>query len=170
MNNQRGLRTNLLLYEDIADTEKILTEARQLFGNNTDAIIQKAIHNSESSSTTFKDCLQNEINKKKAAYLIQPGDTFYVTKKAWEEMGTNRSQFVTVKTIKQRNIPISWIERLKFWKWIKKEIAGYLVEFIGKSQETSPIYEVSTAFESLSRACNQAVESMETVCETLKTK
>lgn len=155
MNNQRGLRTNLLLYEDIADTN---------------AIIQKAMHNSESSSATFKDCLQDEINKKKTVYLIQPGDTFYVTKQAWEEMGINRSQFVIIRTIKQRNIPISWFERLKFWKWIKKEIAGYLVEFIGKFQETSPIYEVSTAFESLSRACNQAVESMETVCETLKTK
>ena len=100
--------------------------------------------------------------------LIQTGDTFYVTKQAWEEMGVNRSQFIIVRTIRQRNIPTSLFERLKFWKWIKKEIVGYLVEFVGKSQETSPIYEVSTAFESLSRVCNQAVESMETICEALK--
>ena len=126
------------------------------------------MHDSESTSATFKDCLQNEINKKKAACLIQSGDTFYVTKQAWEEMTVNRSQFIIVKTIKRRNIPNSWFERLKFWKWIKKEIVGYLVEFVGKTQETSSIYEVSTAFESLSKACGQAVESMKTVCEALK--
>lgn len=159
MNNQRGLRSNLLLYEDMADRERILTEAKQLFENDADAIIQKAMHDSESTSATFEDCLQKEINKKKSMYLIQPGDTFYVTKQAWEEMGINCSQFVIIKTIKQRNIPTSWFERLKFWKWIKKEIVGYLVEFVGKAQETSSTYEVSTSFESLSKACNQAVES-----------
>ena len=159
MNNQRGLRANLLLYEDMVDRERILTEAKQLFGNDTDTVIQKAMHDSESTSATFQDCLQNEINKKKAVCLIQSGDTFYITKQAWEEMTVNRSQFIIVKTIKQRNIPTSLFERLKFWKWIKKEIVGYLVEFVGKTQETSSIYEVSTSFESLSKACSRAVES-----------
>lgn len=159
MNNQRGLRAKLLLYEDMVDRERILTEAKQLFGNDADAIIQKAMHDSESTSATFQDCLQNEINKKKATCLIQPGDTFYIVKQAWEEMTINRSQFVIVRTLKQRNIPTSWFERLKFWKWIKKEVVGYLVKFVGKTQETSSIYEVSTAFESLSKACSQAVES-----------
>lgn len=161
MNNQRGLRANLILYEDMDDRERILTEAQQLFGNDADAIIQKAMHDSESTSATFKDCLQNEINKKKAVCLIQSGDTFYVAKQAWEGMGVNRSQFVIVKTIKRRNIPTSLFERLKFWKWIKKEIVGYLVEFVGKAQETSSTYEVSTSFESLSKACSRAVESFD---------
>ena len=159
MSNQRGLRANRILCEDMADRERILTEAKQLFGNDTDAIIQKAMHDSESTSATFKDCLQNEINKKKAVCLIQSGDIFYVAKQTWEEMTVNRSQFIIVKTIKQRNIPISWFERLKFWKWIEKEIVGYLVEFVGKTQETSSIYEVSTAFESFSKACGEVIES-----------
>ena len=99
--------------------------------------------------------------------LIQTGDTFYVTKQAWEEMGVNRSQFVIIRTIKQRNVPTSLFERLKFWKWIKKEIIGYLVKFIGKAQETSSIYEVSTAFESLSKVCSQVVESFDNLNNSL---
>lgn len=168
MNNQRGLRANLLLYEDISDRERILMEAKQLFGNDADIIIQKAMHNSESTSTAFKDCLQKEINKKKAMCSINTSDIFYITKQAWEEMRTNQQQFIIVKTIKQRIMPDSFLEKLKFWKWIKREIVGYLIEFVGKSHEISPIYEVSTSFESLSKACNQAVESMETICTVLK--
>lgn len=55
MNNQRGLRSNLLLYEDMVDRERILTEAKKLFGNDTDTVIQKAMHDSQSTSETFKD-------------------------------------------------------------------------------------------------------------------
>lgn len=65
MNNKRGLRANLLLYEDMADKERILMEAKQLFGNDADMIIQKAKQTAETTTVTFQEALNKEIEKLK---------------------------------------------------------------------------------------------------------
>lgn len=65
MNNQRGSRASLFLYEDIADRERILMKIKKLFGNDADMIVQKAKQTAETTTMTFQETLDKEIEKLK---------------------------------------------------------------------------------------------------------
>lgn len=63
MKNKRGLRANLLIYEDLINSEQILNNINKLFDNQANDIIQQAKHLSETTTLTFQEALNQIVGE-----------------------------------------------------------------------------------------------------------
>lgn len=63
MENKRGLRANLFIYEDLINSEQILNNINKLLDNQANDIIQQAKRLSETTTLTFQEAFNQIIEK-----------------------------------------------------------------------------------------------------------
>lgn len=77
MNNKKGLRSNLLIYEDLADRERILKEVNELFEEEANSVLKKCKLLSKTTTMTFQEALDKEIEKLNKFNLDNPSILWY---------------------------------------------------------------------------------------------